>query len=118
MAELLSGKLICAIGNDLVGVHIGLGAGSCLPDDQRELFHQIAGNHLITCRFDHFEFFIRHTFRYESVIGLRGSFFQNSERMNDLCRHRLDTHADRKILMTALCLCAPQSVCGHLHFTH
>jgi hypothetical protein len=32
-----------AVGDDLVGVHVGLGAGTGLPDDQREVFVELAG---------------------------------------------------------------------------
>jgi hypothetical protein len=42
-AENLNG----AVGNDLVGVHVGLGAGAGLPDDQREVVDQLERGNLL-----------------------------------------------------------------------
>ena len=36
-----------AVGDHLVGVHVGLGAGAGLPDDQREVIVQLAVDHLL-----------------------------------------------------------------------
>ena len=37
MQQLLAGDLIASVGNDLVGVHVGLGAAARLPDDEGEM---------------------------------------------------------------------------------
>ena len=36
-AQLTPEHLDGSVGDDLVGVHVGLGAGACLPDHQREV---------------------------------------------------------------------------------
>ena len=48
MKELLPGKLVAAIGNDLICVHIRLRAGTGLPHDEGKMRVQRAGNDLIT----------------------------------------------------------------------
>ena len=47
-AQLSSEHLDRSVGDDLVGVHVGLGAGPCLPDHQGEVvIIQLAGDDLI-----------------------------------------------------------------------
>ncbi len=47
------------IGNHLVGVHVGLGAGTGLPDDQRKVVVQIAVDNFSGCiRYRVADFFI------------------------------------------------------------
>jgi hypothetical protein len=40
-AHLAAENLNGAVGDDLVGVHVGLGTGAGLPDDQREVIQQL-----------------------------------------------------------------------------
>ena len=46
-AERRAEQLIGPIGDHLVGVHVGLGAGAGLPDHQREMLGQRAVRHLL-----------------------------------------------------------------------
>ena len=46
-AELAAGKLDGAVGDDLVGVHVGLGARAGLEDHERELGVEVTGDDLI-----------------------------------------------------------------------
>lgn len=42
-AHFASEDLNCAVGDDLVGVHVGLGAGASLPDDEGEVVDELEG---------------------------------------------------------------------------
>jgi hypothetical protein len=46
-AHLAAEHLDGAVGNDLVGIHVGLGARSCLPDDEREVIVMLAVDDLL-----------------------------------------------------------------------
>lgn len=46
-AHLAAENLNGTVGNDLVGVHVGLGAGACLPDDEGEVVHELAIGNLL-----------------------------------------------------------------------
>ena len=60
MAQLFTGKLVGAVGDDLVGVHVGLRAGARLPDHQREMVVQFAVDDLGGGLLDDGELFIGH----------------------------------------------------------
>ena len=45
-AELAAEQLVGAIGDHLVEVHVGLGAGAGLPDHQRKMIVELAVDHL------------------------------------------------------------------------
>ena len=45
-AELAAEQLVGAVGDHLVEVHVGLGAGAGLPDHQRKLVVELAVDHL------------------------------------------------------------------------
>ena len=51
-AECAAKPLVRAIGDHLVDVHVGLRAGSGLPDHQRELIVELAGDNLVGDRDD------------------------------------------------------------------
>jgi len=42
-AHLSAEDLDCSVGDDFVGVHVGLGAGAGLPDDEREVVNELEG---------------------------------------------------------------------------
>lgn len=46
-AHLAAENLNSAVGDDLVGVHVGLGAGAGLPDDEGEVVHELAVGNLL-----------------------------------------------------------------------
>ena len=118
MQELFACKLIAAVGNDLVRVHVRLRAGAGLPDDQRKMLQKRAGNDLVGRLLDHSQLFRRHFLGLQLVVGLRRRFFQDAERMDDLLRHGLDADADGEILMAAFRLCAPVFVGGDFDLSH
>ena len=97
-----------AIGEHLVQVHVGLGAGTGLPDHQRKFHVVLAGDDLVR-RFDDgpgFFFVQQPEFRIDQCAGALDA----CQCMNQLQRHALA--GDAEILQAALGLRAPQPVRG------
>ena len=118
MQQLFAQNGVAPAGNDLVGVHIGLGAGAGLPDHQREMIGQLPVNHLIRGLADGIPLLFGHLLRAELGVCLGRGLFQDAEGVNDLPGHGLLADADGKILMRALGLGAPIFVGRHLHLPH
>ena len=102
-AEFAAERDIGGISDHLVDVHIGLGAGTGLPDQQREIVIQSAigdvlrhgGDRPGPARVE----------RAEIAVDLGGGAFDQAERMHDLDRHAF--RADAEIVQRALGLRAP-----------
>ena len=118
MQQLFAGNFIAAVGNDLVGVHVGLGAAAGLPDDQGEVVVQSAADDLVASLGNRRQFFVGHLLRLQGVIGLGGSLFQDAKGMGNFPGHRFDSYADEEILMAAFGLCCPIFIRRHLDFAH
>ena len=106
----LACELVTAVGDDLVGVHIALGAAARLPDDERKVIVELALDDLVAGRCDGSAFFGRHFVGAQGCIGERGSLFEIAEGADDLAWH--DLLADGEVFKAALGLCAPVTVCG------
>ena len=84
-AEFAAEHLVGAVGDHLVEVHVGLGAGAGLPDHQRKVIVELALDHLArgagdgagAARIEQAEF----------PVGLRGGELDDAERMDDRDRH-------------------------------
>ena len=80
-AEFAAEQLVGAVGDHLVEVHVGLGAGAGLPDHQRKVIVELALDHLArgaddgagAARIEQAEF----------AVGLGGGEFDDAERMDD-----------------------------------
>lgn len=105
---------IRAVGDDLIGVHVGLRAGSGLPDDEWKMICQFSRGDF-ACRprdcataspVDDFKFRIRE----------RGGFFLETDRTDHFFRHAFA--ADGEVLQAALGLRAPVFVGGYAYFAH
>ena len=118
VTELFAGNLIGSVGNNLVGVHVGLSTGACLPDHQREVLVQCAGKNLIAGLFDHCKLFLSHFFGSQLGIGHGCRLFQNAESMGDFSGHGFNSNADSEIFMAPLGLGGPELVCRDLYFSH
>ena len=118
MAELFARKLICAIRNNLVSVHIGLRARTRLPYDKRKMVVKPAGYHLVASSRNSRKLFLCHFFGFKLGVCESGCFFEYPESVCYFARHCLDADAYFKILMASLRLRRPKSVGGNLHFTH
>ena len=118
MQHLFAGDLITAVGNDLIGVHVGLSARTGLPHHQRKMIHQLALNHLIARGADGGKLFIGHFLRLYRIVCNGGSLFQNTKSVDDFPRHRLNAHTDQKVLVASLCLGGPILVGRYLYLAH
>ena len=118
MEQLLPCQLVAAVGNNLVGIHVGLGTGTGLPDHQREVLVELAAHDLIAGLGDDFQLLRRHLLRLQGMVGHGRRLLENAEGIGDLPRHGLNSHADLKVLMAALGLRRPVLVGWHLHFSH
>ena len=118
MAELCAGNFVCAVCNDLVGVHVGLRAGTRLPYHEREVGVQLAGNDLVACLGNYVELFGCHLCGLQLTVGNGSCLFEYSEGVDDLLRHGLDTNADVEVLMASFGLCRPVYIGGNLDFAH
>ena len=107
MAEFLSRNLVCPVGYHLIGIHIGLGTGSCLPYDKRKLIDQSPIYDLIARGRYSIQFLICHSIAHKNVIGPGCRLLQYSESPHDFPGHCLNSDSDRKVLVASLCLCSP-----------
>ncbi len=91
-AEFAAQHFVGAIGDHLVEVHVGLGAGPGLPDHQRKVPVELAVDHLARGADDGAG--AAPVEQPEFAIGLGGSKLDHAERMNDRHRHPLITDAE------------------------
>ena len=118
MAELFTRQRVGDIGDNFIGVHIGLSAGTGLPYDKRKFAVQLTAYHLIGSLLDDGQLAVCHFLRLQLMIGLSSCLLQDTESMDDLFRHGLDANTDLKILVTSFCLCAPVVISRDLDFAH
>ena len=109
-AELAAEHLVGAVGDHLVDVHVGLGAGAGLPDHQREMVVELAVDHLLRRLDDGAG--ARASSRPSAMVDLGGGALDDAERADERQRHALG--ADAEILERALGLRAPIAVGRHL----
>ena len=60
MEQLLARQFVTPVGDDFVGIHIGLGTGASLPDHQGKMGIQCAGDYLIAGTGDGGALFLSH----------------------------------------------------------
>ena len=118
MAEPRARELIGAVCDDLVGVHVRLRAGAGLPDDERKMAVQLAGDNLVARGADGLELLLRHFFGLEGGVCKRRRLLQNAEGMGDLTRHGLNIHADPEVFAASLRLRRPEAVGRNAHLAH
>ena len=109
-----AGHLDSAIGDDFIGVHVGLRAGAGLPDDKREMIIQLAGDDLIGGLDDQIGLLRRQ--QPQLLVDQRSGFLQNTEGADQLMRHPLA--ADLEIIQRPGRLAAIVAICRNLHFPH
>jgi hypothetical protein len=109
-AHLSAHQLDGAVGDHLVGVHVGLRAGAGLPDDEREIVVEPAVDDFLGGLDDP-----ARALRVEDAerkVRLGGGALDEAECVDERQRHLLG--ADTEILDRALRLRAPIAVCGHV----
>ena len=116
--QLLADDLITPVGDDLIGVHVGLRAGAGLPHDQREVIVQLAADHLVAGLRDCGQLLVRQLLGLQGMVSHSGSLLQDAESVNNLSRHCLDAYADGEIFMRTLGLGAPVPISRYLDLTH
>ena len=109
-AELAAEHLVGAVGDHLVDVHVGLGAGAGLPDHQREMIVELAVDHLLRGLDDGAR--AAGVEQAERAVDLGGGALDDAERADQRPRHALG--ADAEVLDRALGLRAPIAVGRHL----
>ena len=106
LATALAGqRLVRATGDHLVHVHVGLGARSGLPDDERELIVELARDDLGRCRLDRIG---NLPIQPVQPIHPRRRLFHDRQRMRDRDRHAFAL-AEGEILDRSLGLGTPIS---------
>ena len=112
--NLLPREFIAAIGDDLVKVHVGLGAATRLPNGKGEIVFEFALQNFIRGADDQTRLlFIQ---KPKRVIGYSASLFYDGKSVKDALRHFF--LPDFKVFKTALRLRPPITVGGHLNLTH
>ena len=101
--ELAAEPFVGAVGDHLVHVHVGLGAGSGLPDDQRKLLVEFAVDDFLRGLDDRFS--APRIERSKLAIGLRRRAFDDRQRPDKRARHAF--FADTEIIAGAFGLRAP-----------
>ncbi len=110
VAALAAQHLVGAVGDHLVEVHVGLGAGAGLPHHQREMIVELARRHLGRRRGDRLaDLLVELAHRH---VGFGRRLLQQAEGADQRRRHALA--ADLEILERPLGLRAPQFVARHL----
>ena len=105
------------VGDDLVGVHVGLRAGAGLPDEEREVVVEAAPGDLL--RGAHDEGADARVQAPGRQVDLRARQLEESHGVHDLDGHALGARvADGEVVQGALCLGTPVAVGGHLDGTH
>src|ERR1700678_4431614 len=108
-----AGKLDRAIGDYLVGIHIGLRARTRLEHDQRKLTVPTAVDHFLRGTYDQVDFFLRKL--AQLPVGEGSAFFQDAERSDHGAAPAKTLNSDREIHVGALGLCAPQLIGWNLY---
>src|ERR1700722_18738427 len=89
-----------AVGDDLIDIHIALGAAPRLPNDQWKIRIERPTEDLIANPADKVGLLFGE--QTGLLVGKSGGFFEISEGPDDLLRHFVDVLGDGKILYAAL----------------
>ena len=115
-SQLTAGQFDGAVADDLVGVHVRLGAGAGLEDDQWKLGVELAGNDLVSSLDDE----VCHVAREltELLVGQGGGFLQSAQGTNHVASPHEGVAADLEVVEGALGLGSPVVVCRHVNGAH
>ena len=102
-----SQQYMCAVGNHLIRIHVGLSTRTGLPDDQRKLAVVLPSQHLVTYLGNNFRF---GGFKDTKLrIGQCCRLLQDGKGMDDFYRHAVLYAANLKIIDGTLRLRSPVS---------
>ena len=108
-------KHVAAVGNDLVDVHVALGSGTGLPNDQRKLCVVLAREDFVADVANELGFFGRED--PQVAVGQGRCLFEVGKGVHDLFGHAA-FGTDFKVGARALGLGAPVGGCGNVDFAH
>ncbi len=103
-----------AVGNDFVGVHVGLRARTGLPDAQGEMFVELAGNDFVGGFTDQIALVGGEL--AEVLVDQRGGLFQDAKGADEFARH--DVVADGEVDQGTGGLRAIITIIGHFDSAH
>ena len=116
--QIFSQMDVSHVGDDLIGVHIGLGAGAGLPDNQWELVVAVPGDDLLAGLRNGGKLLVRHFLRANGGVGHGRRLFQIPEGSDDLLGHGFQAYADGEVLHAALGLSPPEFIRGDPNLAH
>jgi hypothetical protein len=111
-ADHAAGDLDRAVGDHLVGIHVGLGAGAGLEHDQREFAIPFAVDHLLRGGDDQIDLSLRQL--TELAVRERRAFLEDADRADHRAIPVEALDSDRKVQVRALSLRAPETIGRHL----
>ena len=113
-SHLAAGNLNRAVRDDLVHVHVGLRAAAGLPDAERELIVQLAGDHFVGGLCDQLRFVGGQL--AQILIHQRACFLERAEGADQLRRHGVASNVE--VQQGALRLRAPVDIRGDFDLPH
>ena len=111
-----TGKFDCAVGDDLVRVHVRLRAGSGLEDDQREVIIELALDDLVGGASNQVCDVLREL--AEFGVCKRSSLLQSAKCANHGASPHESVTTDVEVVERTLCLCAPITIDSNLNGAH
>ena len=114
VAEVAAQDFGRTVGNHFVHVHVGLRAGTGLPNGEREVAVQLAGEDFLAGLRDGVHATIIEL--AELLVGQSAGTLEHCERAGDLHRHLFN--ADLEVFVAALRLGAPVLLVRDLNLTH
>ena len=114
--HLAAGQLNRPIGDDLVRVHIRLGAGAGLKHDQGKMIVELAGDHLVRGPDNQINLLLGKL--AEFTVGQSRPLLEYPERPDNGPGKAKPLHANREVVARAFGLSAPIAVCGYLNGSH
>src|SRR5699024_1536764 len=87
MQKPFAGKLVAAVCNHFVYIHVALGSAARLPHRKREVLRKRAAYHLVCRLTDVAAFFLRHPLRDKLKVCPRRSKLEYTESVYYLFRH-------------------------------
>ena len=115
-AALAPSQLDGAVADDLVGVHVGLGARTGLEDDQWELVIELSGDDFVSGLDDEVGDVARQLTQF--LVGQCRGLLEGSESTDHVSAPDEGVTTDLEVVKGALCLGAPVMLGGYFDLAH
>ena len=113
-SKFASKNLNGTVGNDLVRVHVGLGAGAGLPDDKREVVVKLSFDDFVGGLDDSIS---NLGLESEVLVGAGGTLLEKTEGLDNGKRHSLAFTSNLEVHERSLSLSTPVTISWHLKWT-